>query len=183
MAKAFSRTLRSIGADDLSLTLAWSGISLFLLSLWFTWFITAKIPIHQSTNHVLLQKAGSVTSRFSSGLFSSGHRIQSTRKLSFTAFFDGKLKNTILAGQKAIIFLNAKTDKRPGVIDGKVIRVENDPQNDGIRAEIACELPSDTDVTQIGHGGRRIDIEIAQRTPLSLVLQAVRGLNFTDRIR
>lgn len=148
MSTTFSRTLRSLHADNFRGSSWLVLLGLLALILWFGWFFLAQILIYETSQQAAVQPTGQVVALFP---LAAAGRIQ--------------------VGQSAQMQLENLTDARYGNLPASVTGVTQTLQG----LQVSLELhPVSGSPFQLQPGLKGIvKIEVAQASPAALVLRAI----------
>lgn len=116
MSNTFSRTTRSLSADNYTASMIGISISLMLLIMWCIWFFSAKVTIYKTSVTARLTKDERISASFPNDAF----RVQEIRQNRMIAEFSAEDMADIRPGQSADIYLDGNAGKRFGMLQAVV---------------------------------------------------------------
>lgn len=156
MATTFSRTLRSLRADNFRGSSWLVFLGLVALIFWFGWFFLAQILIYATSQTATVQSTGRATAVFP---LSEASRLHT--------------------GQTARLQLDGLENDRFGTITGHVSSIEQTSQ--GLQVSLDLQPAPDTPFQLQNAMKGTVKIEIEQASPGALVLRAI-GVSPTGQI-
>ncbi len=160
MSTAFSRTMRSLDADDFRSSVVGLALVTVLMVGWFAWFVLARVALYEVSDSARLQmdERGTVAQR---------------GELKVVAGFPAAALGRVQPGQTARLHLDGFPGTQNEGIAATVATVTSAPQNGGVYVELAIQPDLAAAIRLQGGLMGAVEVEVERVSPATLVLRAV----------
>lgn len=170
MANPFSRTMRSLNADNYRISFIGMGVALLLLSVWTLWFFTARVTIYKNSKRAYIVKEESIVAKFTGNT----RRAKGTRQYSVIAEFSREDMDDIRPGQQAMLYIDPDFQRKFGnkSLVGAVPAMIKQTERSKARAKLFALMDAELPIRLQSGMTAKVVVEVRHMTPAAMVMQA-----------